>query len=136
MELTVGDGTIPFPPLLQLFQAEQRKVERLCALVALSTSPPSTLSLTLLVENALRLALDFSNHGEGPLMPLTADESSLPISAVAGGNLDRMGARVPLTRDGIASWVMKNRRPVYLEGAGEAQPDVKRPYRKGISHRQ
>ena len=132
LEQTAGDETAPSPILLQMYQAEQRKAERLWALVTLSTSLTSTLSLTLLVENALRLALDFSSHDEGSLMLLTADERSLRIRAVVGGDLDRLGARVPLTRDGVASWVMKNREPVYLEGTGEALPDVKRPYRKDI----
>ncbi len=131
-ERTTGDETFHSPVLLQMYQTEQRKAERLWALVALSTSLTSTLSLTLLVENALRLALDFSNHDEGSLMLLTADERSLRIRAIVGGNTDRLGARVPLTRDGVASWVMKNRQPVHLEGTGEALPHVKRPYRKDI----
>ena len=120
------------PILLRLYQAEQRKIDRLWALVALGTALTSTLDLAALVDKALSLALEFSGHDEGSLMLQEPGRKALVIRAAVGGDPKRLGSRISLTSDSVASWVLREKRPLYLEGTGESVHEVTRRYRKDL----
>ncbi|MBI2886289.1 MAG: GAF domain-containing sensor histidine kinase [Chloroflexi bacterium] len=102
------------------------------ALVALGTALAATLDLDELLDKALTLALEFSGHDQGSLMLLAPERKSLTVQAAVGGDLSRLHSVIPVAGGSVASWVLRRKRPLYLEGRAESLTHVPRAYSKDL----
>ena len=118
--------------LREQLEAAHRKSHRLSALMAMGNALTATLDMTVLINRALRSAVELSGHDQGSLMLLTPGGRSLVIRAVAGQDSSRIGSTAGSLKSSIAGSVLRKSAPVYLEGRAESLPGVARSYTKDV----